>query len=193
LAVRWPGQRLGQRSVHGAYCEGLSPAVRAEARTRQPAPSRRPRRNGADSKTVVGATPLPRVRIPPPPLVWLGRAKFAAAARSSTKGETSRNRCSGVNERQRTSTTASAAGISFPHLSPGRPREHWACGRATGLEIPAGTQELAHRTYGSTVLRHSALRMPLPTKAALTPGGGHTPGSRPDPQRTRCSRPHAGA
>jgi hypothetical protein len=73
---------------------------------------------------------------PSPPLLWLGRAKFAAAARSSTKGETSRDRYSGVNERQRTSTTASAAGISFPHLFHGRPREHEAGGRATGLEIP---------------------------------------------------------
>jgi hypothetical protein len=98
-------------------------------------------RFGTVSKTVVRAS-VPRVRIPPPPLLWLGRAKFAAAARSSTKGETSRDRYSGVNERQRTSTTASAAGISFPHLFPGRPREHEAGGRATGLEIPFAMQKV---------------------------------------------------
>jgi hypothetical protein len=76
---------------------------------------------------------------PSPPLLWLGRAKFAAAARSSTKGETSRDRYSGVNERQRTSTTASAAGISFPPpfpRSPARARGGWPALRGWKFLLP---------------------------------------------------------
>ena len=49
---------------------------------------------------------------------WLGRAKFAADTRVSTLGATSRDRSSGVNVRQRTSTTASATGFCSPRLDP---------------------------------------------------------------------------
>jgi hypothetical protein len=67
---------------------------------------------------------------------WLGRAKFAADTRVSTLDATSRDRSSRVNERQRTSTTASATGIPLPD----RRREHGMGGRAAALQVPPGTQ-----------------------------------------------------
>jgi hypothetical protein len=52
LSVRRTAGGSTPRSTERARCvlDSLPPAVRAEARTRQPAPSRRPRRNGAESK-----------------------------------------------------------------------------------------------------------------------------------------------
>jgi hypothetical protein len=80
----------------------------------------------AVSKTVVRAS-VPRVRIPPPPLHWLGRAKFAAGGAVDARRNISR-RGSGVNERQLASTTGSASEISFPAFPrwPGRDANGWS-------------------------------------------------------------------
>jgi hypothetical protein len=149
------------------------------------------RLNGAVSKTVVRAS-VPRVRIPPPPLLWLGRSQFAAS-RSSTKGETSRDRYSGVNERQRTSTTASAAAISFPHLSPVARASTGRVAAPRGwkfLPAPRGSPiGLPVRLCCGT----SALRMPLPTRRRSRPAMATLFGSRPQAsRRPPRRRPHSG-
>jgi hypothetical protein len=124
----------------------------------------------------------PRVRIPPPPPPWLGRAKFAADTRSSTLGGTSPDRGSGVNERQRTPTTASATGISFPPPSPFSRLPPVA--RASTAPVVAllrckflpGTQEPAGRFRFDCAMRHSVPQSAAcPTVAALTPAMATVP------------------
>jgi hypothetical protein len=89
------------------------------------------RLNGAVSKTVVRAS-VPRVRIPPPPLLWLGRSQFAASrAQFNERRDVSRP----LQRRQRTSAHVDnrlRCWYFIPPPFPGRPREHEAGGPRYG-------------------------------------------------------------
>src|SRR5918996_751099 len=159
---------MGSRSPRAEiHCPLYSPG------TQTPVVMRHCGRFGAVSKTVVRAS-VPRVRIPPPPLLGLVEPN-SPDARSSTIDGTSRDRCSGVNERQRASTTTSATGIPFARLARS-PRGSPMRGRAAAallLLVRSGSDAFCRVTLGirsdAAVITYAGERPPL-TRAPRRPG-----------------------
>jgi hypothetical protein len=132
--------------------------------------------NGAVSKTVGGGNVARGFESLP--LRFPGLVEPNSPQTGAFDGEagTSPDRGSGVNERQRTSTTASVAGISFPPLplSPARARHRWSrCCAASSSPVLRSPPVVTSASTAQCGTQSSECC--VPTKAALTPAMAAVP------------------